>query len=208
MIHFHDIAILRRAPRAPDAARPQRLGIVDLEAPSVEAILHQHALLGHRLSAERARRRLDNSLTFRVFAVDGKPAVSTWIATGARYLDELNWLLPMAPTDVWLRDVFVAPAQRGQRLFADLVEWLAPSDDKTGRRVWSDVDWDNRGSMNAHVAAGFEVAHRVRAVQGPAGIRLRGAVPAWEFALHEIRPRSRVLRLTGDVLRRHLELLA
>lgn len=207
LLHLHDIAILRR--RAPSATStpPNRLTEVPVP-PSVEAILLVHAQLGHRLRGERARRRLDNGLQFLSFAIDTAPVVSTWIATTARYLDELNWLLPIGGDDLWLRDVFVAPALRGQRLFVDLVERLAPRGGQTHRRLWSDVDWDNRASMSAHAAAGFELVHRVRAVELPGSLRVRSALPPWELPVQEIRPKSRVLQLKGHALQRHQELLA
>lgn len=207
LIHFHDIAILRRRAPSTTSTPPIRLTEVPVP-PTVEAILLVHAQLGHRLRGERARGRLDNGLQFLSFAIDTAPVVSTWIATGARYLDELNWLLPIGSEDIWLRDVFVARAQRGQRLFVDLVERLAQGGRETRRCVWSDVDWDNRASMSAHAAAGFEVAHRVRAVELPAGVRVRSALPTWDLPVQEIRPGSRVLRLKGHVLQRHQELLA
>jgi GNAT superfamily N-acetyltransferase len=207
LIHAHQIAILLRQAASTNTTRPRRLTEVPVP-PSVEAIRLAHAQLGLRLRDDRARRRLDNGLQFLTFAVDAAPVVSTWIATGARYLDELNWLLPIGSDDLWLRDVFVVPALRGQGLFANLVDRLATRGVQAQRRVWSDVDWDNRASMRAHVAAGFEVAHRVRAIELPGGLHVRSALPAWDRPVQEIRPGSRVLRLKGDVLQRHQELLA
>jgi len=173
-----------------------------------ERVRAAHAALGHRVAASMMERRLANRLRFAVFLQAGTPVASTWLASGGRYIDELNWWLPIDAEELWLRDVFVAPAWRGRRLFSALVATLAWRKDKPARRIWSDVDWDNEGSMNAHKAAGFSVVARVRAIDLGGRIRIRSALPSWPLPVDEIDPGARLIWLRGHRLRRHQELLA
>ena len=172
-------------------------------------ILAAHAAVGHRISAARLQQRLRNGLRLARFDVGGLPVATTWLAgSTGRYIDELNWLLPIGAGDLWLRDVFVAPAWRGRRLFTGIAAALARPADAPARRIWSDVDWDNAPSMRAHEAAGFRVVARAKALDFWGRIRLRSALPTWPLPLTEIDPGSRWIWLHGAKLRRHQELLA
>lgn len=205
MFHLHDIAVL--------AAETSVAGRGALALPwhavACDDIARVHADLGHRLRPERAERRLANGLRFLRFELDGATVASTWLAgTTGRYLDEFNWLAPMAADECWLRDVFVAPSRRGQRLFARVVATLANGLERPMRRVLSDVDWDNPASMHAHRSAGFEVIARARCLDLRGRIRLRGAPPAALGDVREIAPEARLLLLHGQHHARHVELVA
>lgn len=208
LIHRHDVALL--------LFDPARDGRCNLErvAPSLricgdeQQIVATHTELGRCVAPLMVRRRIGNRLGFAVFSIDRQAVASTWLAIGGRYIDELNWLLPTAPGEYWLRDVFVAPAWRGRRLFTGIVAALAAHGDGPPRRIWSDVDWDNAPSMRAHEAAGFHVVSRVRALDIAGRIRLRSALPPWPLPVTEIDPTSRWIWLRGSRLQRHLELLA
>lgn len=190
----------------------QRLG--GRAAPVVNAvadknrILEAHVVLGHRIGQAMLERRMANRLAFLTISIEGQPVASSWLATGGRYIDELNWWLPIAPDEHWLRDVFVAPELRGRRFFTDIVTSLAMPEHGHARRIWSDVDWINTQSMRAHQAAGFRVAARVRALDIAGRLRVRSALPPWPLPVTEIDPASRFIWLRGKRLQRHRELLA
>ena len=207
-IHRYDVALLSAEP----AELPTKVGgsgSIKVEWLSEQgSILKAHAALGHRVSDAMLERRLFNRLRFAVFSLDGEPVASSWLASGGRYIDELNWWLPIATDELWVRDVFVAPAWRGRRLFAALVATLSGRAVGPGRRIWSDVDWDNAPSMKAHKAAGFAVVARVRALDFGGRLRLRSALPAWPLPVLEMDPESHWVWLHGDRLKRHRELLA
>lgn len=207
MIYVHDVAILAASRLEPGqivAARTSAHLLLD-EA----RIHHAHLAVGHRIGDSRLRQRLRNGLQFIRFDVDGIPVATSWLAGArGRYIDELNWLLPMAADECWLRDVFVAQASRGRRLFSDIVTALAMPEHGQARRIWSDVDWVNVQSMRAHEAAGFRVVARVRALDLAGRVRLRSALPPWPLPVTEIDPASRWIWLRGSRLQRHQELLA
>ena len=171
-------------------------------------ILEAHVALGHHIGQAMLERRMANRLAFLTIAIEELPVASSWLASGGRYIDELNWWLPIGPDELWLRDVFVAQAWRGRRLFADIVSSLAMPEHGRARRIWSDVDWINTQSMRAHEAAGFRVVARVRALDLAGRIRLRSALPPWPLQVTEIDPTSRLIWLRGRRLQRHQELLA
>jgi len=208
LIHRHDVALLLFDPVRDGRPRREAATPALKTCDDEQQILAANAELGHRVAKVMLRRRLANRLGFVAFSIDGQAVASTWLATGGRYIDELNWLLPIGPDEFWLRDVFVAPAWRGRRLFTGIVAALAAHGDGPLRRIWSDVDWDNAPSMRAHEAAGFRVVARVRALDVAGRVRLRSALPPWPLPVTEIDPTSRWIWLRGSRLRRHLELLA
>ena len=206
MIYLHDVAILA-LDLAPALSAKGLLASAWLaDEPAIQDALN---LVGHPIKPARLQQRLRNGLRLVRFDLDGTPVATTWLASsGGRYIDELNWLLPIGAGDVWLRDVFVAPAWRGRGLFSKIVATLAWPQDGPARRIWSDVDWVNAQSMRAHKAAGFQVVARVRALDFWGRLRVRSAVPPWPMPVSEIEPASRLIWLRGGRLRRHLELLA
>ncbi len=205
MVHLHDVAILAaEAGNAGSGAIP-----LPWRAVAHDDIARVHAELGHRLRPDRAERRLANGLRFLRFELDGTTVASTWLAgSDGRYLDEFGWLAPMAADECWVRDVFVAPSRRGQRLFARLVATLAHGLERPMRRVLSDVDWDNAASLQAHRSAGFEVIARARCLDLRGRVRLRGVPPAVLGDVQEIEPGSRLLLLRGARHAQHLSLVA
>lgn len=207
-IHLHDVAIL-----AMDAAlvssRAGSFAMTTHELDHTAGIQAAHSAVGHQINAARLQQRLRNGLRFARFDIDGTAVATTWLAGGTgRYIDELNWMLPIGADELWLRDVFVAPTWRGRRLFTDMAAALARPADAPARRIWSDVDWDNIPSMRAHEAAGFRVVARARSLDFWGRIRLRSALPSWPLPLTEIETRSRWIWLHGAKLQRHQELLA
>ena len=207
-IHLHDIAILTM--HAGNFLEP-----ADGPAPTAHEVSNTAGIVAalaaveHRIPERRMQQRLRNGLRFIRFDLGGVPAATTWLVHGgSRYIDELNWLLPIGAEELWIRDVFVAPAFRRNRLFTGIASALVGLDGGPPRRVWSDVDWVDTASRGAHAAAGFQSVTRVRALDFGGRLRLRSAPPAWPLAITEIDPASRWIWLHGARLRRHEELLA
>ena len=210
-VYLHDIAILRTGAEA-EAPAPAA-GAVPLTTHPLRLpaeIQAAHAAVGHRIRDARLAQRLRNGLWLARFDVDGVPVATTWLAGGAggRYIDELNWLLPMAPRDLWLRDVFVAPAWRRRGLFVQMVAALRQLDGGADRCIWSDVDWDNLPSMRAHEAAGLRVVARAKALDLFGRLRIRSALPPWPLPVVEIDPAARWVWLRGATRARHQALIA
>ncbi len=207
-IHLHDIALLRRDPAtqpAPEQGPALEVHALDDEA----AIQAAHASVGHRIAPQRLQRRLHNGLEFLRFDLSSVPVATTWVAgSRGRYVDELNWLLPIGGGEYWVRDVFVSPASRGQRVFNSVSAALAQRAGGPPRPVWSDVDWPHAQSMRAHASAGFSVVARVRSLDFDGRLRWRSRLPAWPLPVTEIEPASRCIWLRGDRLKRHQELIA
>lgn len=207
-VYLHDVALLLREP----APVSESGGGVALEVRMLHdnaAIQAAHASVGHHIPDLRLQRRLRNGLRFLRLDMVGTPVATTWVAgSSGRYIDELNWLLPIGPGECWVRDVFVAPAWRGRRLFNDIAAVLSRLDGEPAGRVWSDVDWVNTQSMRAHASAGFRVIARVRALDLNGRVRWRSRLPPWPVPVTEIDPGSRGIWLRGERLRRHVELLA
>lgn len=202
----HDIALLRRTVTEDDREPPPPLQ-QRVVVPQESAIVEMHAALGHRIAATVLERRLRHGLPFVVYEADGQAVGSAWLVRGQRYVDELGWLFPIGDDEVWLRDVFVKPALRGRRVFSAIVASLISRDGAACQGLWSDVDWDNAASINAHRAAGFQVVARCRAWHWHSRI-LRGHPPRWPLAVLEIEARSRCLDLGPARLARHQSLLA
>lgn len=210
-VHLHDIAVLctgaeGRAVAAGAGATPLTAHALSLPV----EIRSAHAAIGHRIGDARLEQRLRNGLWLVRFDMDGVPVATTWLAGGAagRYIDELNWLLPMPAPDIWLRDVFVSPAWRRRGLFVQMVRALRELDGGADRRIWSDVDWDNLPSMRAHEAAGFRVVVRVKALDLFGRVRIRSQLPPWPLPVTEIEPGARWVWLVGATRARHQALIA
>lgn len=209
---LHDVAVLR-ASRPGDESSPgeltPELHVVEYTAAQAAQILQLHQQMGHRMSQPRLDQRFRNRLRYFAFHEGETLLGSTWVAIGGgRYVDEVNWYLPIAADQFWVRDVYILPAQRGRGRFAALLKVMAQSQVPGCSGVWSDVDWANQTSMRAHAKAGFSVQTRLRALDWDGLLRLRGPQPAWHEAVHEIDPGKRWLLMRGARLQRHKELLA
>ncbi len=209
---LHDVAVLMaRRPgdeTSPGAVTPD-LRVVEYSAAQTAQILQLHQQMGHRMSQPRLDQRFRNHLRYFAFHEAETLLGSSWFALGGgRYVDEVNWYLPIQADQFWVRDVYIVPAQRGRGRFAALLKLMARTHSAGCSAVWSDVDWVNKTSMRAHVKAGFSVQTRLRALDWDGLVRLRGPQPAWHETVHEIEPGKRCLVMRGARLQRHLELLA
>lgn len=208
-LYHHDIAILECRDLRFGNAPPQDGRTVELGVEAPDAISRSHEALGHKVSAPRDLRRLRNGLRYIQFWQGEDLVGSTWICCDSgRYVDELNWLLPIGPREFWVRDVFIAQAHRGRGLFPAFLRLIARNHVDRCERAWSDVDWVNEASMRAHRNAGFEVSARVHALDLGGRLRWRSRLPAWALPVAEIEPSRRLLWLRGAALERHRALLA
>lgn len=209
---LHDVAVLM-ASRPGDESSPgvvtPGVRLVEYSASQAAQILQLHQQMGHRMSQPRLDQRFRNRLRFFAFHEGDALLGSTWVAIGGgRYVDEVNWYLPIRADQFWMRDVYILPAQRGRGRFAALLKLMAQVQVPGCSAVWSDVDWVNHTSMQAHAKAGFSVQARLRALDFDGRLRLRGPQPSWHEAVHEIEPSKRWLVMRGTRLQRHQELLA
>ena len=211
-LHLHDIALLVAPGPVVQALahqRPRGLRSTAYTLAQQADILQLHRALGHRMSLPRLQQRFANGLQFLAFWDDDSLLGSTWVALGGgRYVDELNWYLPLLPTECWLRDLFVLPAQRGQGRLAQFVGQVVHQHMPACTAFWSDVDWVHGVSMRAHQKAGFSVHARVRALDLAQRVRARCALPHWHLPVAEIEPGQRWLVLNGARLERHRQLMA
>jgi GNAT superfamily N-acetyltransferase len=200
----HDLALLQAHDIVPGAPAPAGLRLEELKAPQLGAVHETYRALAHRHPAGRPERRFANGLRFGRLWVAGELAGSLWVAQGGhRYIDEMNWRLPLTEEQFWVRDAYVAPSHRGQRLFAHLLRAVADTWLPKFDCAWSDVDWDNEASLRAHRAAGFEVRHRVRALDFNGRLRWRDALVPWPQPTSAMAPSRRLLWLGGQRLQQH-----
>jgi GNAT superfamily N-acetyltransferase len=212
---FERIVLLRR-----DSAVPPRhplrpdTRLVEYGASFAEAVFALDQMHRRWGDLERVQRRFRHGLRFFALArSDARPGQAeghpgwTWVAAGVpRYIDELRWQVPLGASQAWLRDVFVNPAQRGQRLFAVLVEAIAQQ--LGGAELFSDVVSDNAASLAAHAGVGFEAFGRVPALTLGDRLAWRGLPPAGLPVLAAVRPQQRWLWLTRAEAAAHRERIA
>ena len=204
----HDLAFLQAQVLTPVEPLAS-VRLEELQANQIGAVLETYRVLGHRHPEGRPQRRFANGLRFGRLWLGDRLAGSLWVAhAGHRYIDEMNWRLPLNEGQFWLRDVFVAPALRGRRLFVHMLHLVARQWLPRFECAWSDVDWDNDASIKAHIAAGFAVRHRVRCLDLNGQLRLRDPVIPWPAPVAAMQPRQRWLRLAGERLRQHQEWVA
>jgi GNAT superfamily N-acetyltransferase len=212
---FQQIVLLRRdsavLPRHP---LPPGLQLIEYGAALADAVFALDQAHRRWGDLDRVHRRFRHGLRF--FALAARAAQPgqaerhpgwTWVAAGVpRYIDELRWQVPLGASQAWLRDVFVDPAQRGQRLFAVLVEAITQR--LGGVELFSDVVAGNRASLAAHAGLGFEAFARVPALMLGDRLVWRGLPPAALPALTAVRPQQRWLWLTRAEAAAHRERIA
>jgi len=205
----HDLALLQASCLTAVEVPTPGLQLEELHAGQMGEVAETYRALDHRHPAGRPERRFANGLRFGRLWMGERIAGSLWVVhDGHRYIDELNWRLPVGARQFWLRDVFIAPPLRGQRLFLQMLhlvarQWLAEFE-----CAWSDVDWDNAASMQAHRAAGFVVRHRVQSLDVNGQVRWRDPLDPWPAPVGALAPERRLLWLRGERLRQHREWVA
>jgi GNAT superfamily N-acetyltransferase len=148
--------------------------------------------------------RFRHGLRFLVLRSPDGTVATTWVLTaGERLLEEPGVALTVPTGSLWLRDVFVVPAERGRGRFEELLDAIRGRwPDRSV--LWSDIRHGNRPSRRAHLAYGFEVVSRYEVVHlfSRILVRLRWSpdpVPSTAFG-----GSSRVTR-TGESYQRFVE---
>lgn len=209
LLQIHDIAILQAsAPLAEGPAAPS-LVLRELIQDQTDAIIAGHIHMGRRIPAERIERRFRHGLRFFQLWRSETLIGSTWAVSGsARYIDELALRFPLQKSEIWLRDVFIAPDARGGKLFLHMTKLMTHAVNPDCSTVWSDVDWNNHPSMRAHIGAGFQLWRRLRAVALADQLLLRQHIEQWHLPITELEPELRALRWTEARRIRHRALIA
>lgn len=205
VIELQRVEILSR-PAGPTAPRPLPEGVRLRElgpdaAPRICALARSQ---GQTRTPERVAGRFGHGLRyFMLETEDGEGIAWLWLAAGVpRYLDELCWQVEMQPGQGWLRDAAVAPAHRGRRLYAALLEAVA-AHLHAPIEYFVDIESSNQASLRAHRAAGFTPVARVHGVVlGPRWV-LRQRPPAALPPVTALRPHRRLLRLSPEELAWH-----
>src|SRR5262245_44138680 len=150
MFEYHSIALLERTfTTAPEQALAPGRRFVELQVTDVERLAEAERKYGRRGNIPRMMRRFHFGCRWFAIPEGDTPVAWCWMTAKSRYLDECQWLFELGANDVWIRDLFCAPAFRGQRLMEALL-WDAWA--KLGRpqRYFSDVATNNRSSMRLH----------------------------------------------------------
>ena len=207
--HIHDIAILR-AP-APTSLEPANDGfkLMELFSEQTAEIMAGHTSMGRTIPAERIERRFRHGLRFFQIRMENVLAGSIWIAHGTpRYIDEVGLSLPLLPNEIWLLDAFIASEVRGKKLFTQTTSYMTHAINPSCNRIWSDVDWSNRASMNAHLSAGFQIWKRVHAIDFANRLLLRTHIGKWHLPICDLEPERRVVWWNNALQEQHKALIA
>lgn len=195
--------------RALPAPLPGHLRLREAGAGEMPGILLGHTVHGRSIPPQRLERRFAHGLRFFQLWNGDALAASTWILHGgARYIDELALAFPIAADALWVRDIFVAPDQRGQQLFSRLLATIVDQIFPHCSALWSDVDRDNAASMRAHHHSGFRVVMRLRALDLGRRLRVRQLPSAWALPITALEPTRHVLVWNETLRARHRALIA
>jgi GNAT superfamily N-acetyltransferase len=155
--HSHVLVLrclLGPAPPPPGGLRLEELG------PGDPRIHELAGVFARGLTDAAIAGRFRHGLRFLALGSPRGPVACTWvIADGERFVEELGMGFTVPADALWLRDLFVAPAERGRGRFAELLDavrarWPGKS------ALWSDLRHGNRPSLRAHLGYGFELVSR------------------------------------------------
>lgn len=209
LLQIHDIAILQASTPLTVGPSAPGLALRELMQDQTADIIAGHDRLGRRTPSERIERRFRHGLRFFQLWKGETLTGSTWAVCGSsRYIDELAWSLPLRTDEIWLRDVFIAPTARGGKLFVQMTKLMTQAVNPDCTYVWSDVDWCNHPSMRAHIAAGFQIWRRVRAIALADRLLLRPQIGRWHLPITDLAPELRALWWTKTLREQHAALIA
>ena len=104
------------------------------------------------------KNRFSNGLLFYVLLDENKSFIaSLWVhPEGIRFVDEIGVTFKSQQRDIWLRDGYVRPIYRGQRLLQQLILHTVLKDYSDKDIIWSDTERSNQSSLRFHKKAGFK----------------------------------------------------
>lgn len=209
LLQIHDIAILSAHAPLIAGNTPSDLELGELLHNQIAEIIEAHSRLGRKISSERIERRFKHGLRFFLLWKGDALVGSTWaVSDSDRYIDEFAWSLPLRPDEIWLRDVFIAPKARGNKLFTHMTKLMTYTVNPGCTKIWSDVDWKNKPSMRAHLGAGFQIWKRSRAIVFADRLLLRAHIGNWHLPIAHLAPDLRALWWSDDLRTQHESLIA
>ena len=133
---------------------------------SDDAITQIYEKLGRKITRAKILSRKRHGLAFFRIDLNGSLVGSIWLVHGGRrYIDEVGLEIVAPPSTVWLRDVWIDRACRGQRIFKRGLAKILATYFPDVHTLWSDTAEGNRKSRRGHNAAGFEEVGIIRCVR-------------------------------------------
>lgn len=183
--------------------------MLELGGQQVDEIDAGHLAHGRRIPRLRIERRFNHGLRFFQLWKGDALAASTWMVHGGtRYIDELALAFPLSPSELWVRDIFVAPNMRRLGMFGELLTTIIVHAAPQSTVLWSDVDWSNTASIRAHQRSGFSIEMRLRALDFGRRYRLRSLPRHWPQPLADLEPARKLLTWNATLRQRHRTLIA
>lgn len=152
--HHQSLVILRKTYAEPPRSAT-RFACEQIDDP--DAVIQVYRALGRETPDTVLRRRCAAGLRFAVLRDRGDVIATAFVVPcGERFVDEcaLGFALPQG--SLWLRDVYVVPERRGERLFGVLLDAVVARSFPGTREVLSDVRSHDERSLHAHAVYGFE----------------------------------------------------
>lgn len=110
----------------------------------------------------RMEARVKNGMRFFAAIQNNEVIAYLWMhSTSDRFFDEIGLFLAKGADNLWLRDMYVTPRHRGQRLFVNTLNAVICQYFPDCRYLYSDVDHDNSPSLRAHQHLGMEEIGKV-----------------------------------------------
>ena len=111
----------------------------------------------------RIAARLHHGMKFYAAYENSKVVAYLWLHSSShRFFDEAGIFVKHGQNDLWLRDVYVVPEKRGQRIFSHFVNSIIQRYYRNAVKLYSDVMRDNGSSLKAHKYDGYTVVGEVR----------------------------------------------
>ncbi len=159
--------------------------------------------LGRGSSEAHLNARYAQGLRFYELKKKEKTMATTWIVLpGRRFIDEVGYHFPVDEKALWLRDIFVLPHARGQRIFSIFLDILLHRVFSGARVMWSDTESKNTASLKAHLHYGFDVTDTLRVLHLAETVMFRLKAPAQVEYLSGFKVNRRVL-YTGSAYRKY-----
>lgn len=111
----------------------------------------------------RVASRIRNGMKFYA-AFQGDMVIAyLWLhSVSHRFFDEIGVFVKHGSNDLWLRDVYVVPEKRGQRVFGTVISAIIREYYPDSCTLYSDVMSGNKASLAAHENLGLTVVGHVR----------------------------------------------